>query len=289
MVSQFFSSELLEKLGGFVTFIDKLAIIIIVLLVTLIVKSAANRIVNHMFDKKKGGRLFRAKIADGRRETLKSMTKNLIKYILYFIAIMIILGLFIDISSILTVAGVGGIVVSLGLKSFIEDVVSGFFIIFEDQYNVGDLITVDSYDGIVTAIGIRTTTILSYAGDVHIINNGQITIVTNHSRKAQRLMFDLKIAYDEDLEKAYRVIQDVCEKAAKEPYYVETPQLWGVQEMDSAGYSLRIYATARNLMHWDAERALKKSLLEAFKAENIRLATNLNVTMFGAEQDADEK
>jgi hypothetical protein len=106
--------------------------------------------------------------------------------------------------------------------------------------------------------------------------------------KHKRLMFDLKSLTMKISKKHIGSYKDVCEKPLKRTILCGNPSTLGVQEMDSAGYSLRIYATARKPDALGCGTCMKKSLLEAFKAENIRLATNLNVTMFGVEQDADE-
>ena len=194
MISQFLSDNLLQRYGAVAGILDDLTVIILVVVVTFVLKFIFSKLIDNLFSDKSHS--LKSRIDPSRRATLKSMTKNAGKYLLYFIALMVILGQFINISSILTIAGIGGIIISLGLKSMIEDIVAGFFIVFEDQYNVGDFITVDKYNGVVESIGIRTTTIADFNGDMHSIHNGTISVITNHSRKDQRVMFDIGIDYD---------------------------------------------------------------------------------------------
>ena len=276
MISQYLPSDFLDKIGKFAKLIDVAAVIVIVFIGTFLLRIIIYRIINRFFDGDKG--VFRSKTDDSRRKTLKAMIKNLTKYLLYFVAFILILGQFINITSLVTIAGVGGIVISLGLKSMIEDIVNGFFIIFEDQFNVGDLVTVNDHTGVVDAIGARTTTLSGFSGDVYSIHNGIITTVTNHSRKDQRVLFDVIIDYEQDLDTATEVVKEACEEARQTiPYFKDGPRLLGVQQIKSTGYTLRIYGTTEKSMQWDGERAVKKIMLKKLKEKGIRLEKTFSV------------
>ena len=160
----------------------------------------------------------------------------------------------------------------------IEDIVNGFFIIFEDQFNVGDFVTINDRTGVIDAIGARTTTLSGFSGDVYSIHNGIITTVTNHSRKDQRVLFDVIIDYEQDVATATETIKEACEEAQQTiPYFKDGPRLLGVQQIKSTGYTLRIYGTTEKSMQWDGERAVKKILLEKLKEKDIRLEKTFSV------------
>ncbi len=277
MISQYLSDNLLQRYGAVVGILDDLTVIVLVVVLTVIAKFIFSKLIDNLFSDK--SRSFKSRIDPSRRATLKSMTKNTGKYLLYFIALMVILGQFINISSILTIAGIGGIILSLGLKSMIEDIVAGFFIIFEDQYNVGDYITIDKYSGVVESIGIRTTTIADFNGDMHSLHNGTIVAITNHSRKDQRVMFDIGIDYAADIKKAEQAIKEICKIVSADDRFTDGPYPLGIQNISASGVTFRLYATTRSMAQWDAERFLKQQLLERFRLDGIKLEQNTNLTV----------
>lgn len=281
MISQYLSDGVLQKYGAAIGVLDDLSVVAIVVAVTIILNLIVSKLINKLFSENRP--LFKSRIDSSRRATLKGITKNAVRYILYFIAIMVILGQFINISSILTIAGIGGIILSLGMKGMIEDIVAGFFIIFEDQYNVGDYITIDKYDGVVESIGIRTTTIADFNGDVHSVHNGTISAITNHSRKDQRVMFDVGIDYDADIRRAETALREVCKTASSDDRFTDGPYCLGIQQISASGVTFRVYATTKCMEQWDAERFLKHQLLERFRTEGIRLEQNTNLTIQNRE------
>ena len=268
---------MLQKYGTYIGVLDDLTAVAIIIIVTVVLKFVFSKLIDKLFSDNRT--FFKSRIDPSRRATIKGITKNAVKYLLYFIALMVILSQFINISSILTIAGIGGIILSLGLKSMIEDVVAGFFIIFEDQYNVGDYITIDKYSGVVESIGIRTTTIADFNGDLHSIHNGSITVITNHSRKDQRVMFDIGIDYESDVAQAEYAIKEVCKSASTDDRFTDGPYSLGVQQISSTGVTFRIYATTRCMAQWDAERYLKHQMLERFRKDGIRMEQNTNMTV----------
>ena len=101
----------------------------------------------------------------------------------------------------------GGFAIGLGAQSLVKDLINGFFVLFEDQYGVGDHVTIGQFEGIVESIGIRTTVLRDFTGDLHLIPNGSVLEVTNHSRGDIRFIVDVEIAYEENVDKAIEVIK----------------------------------------------------------------------------------
>nr|WP_322007722.1 mechanosensitive ion channel family protein [Clostridium butyricum] len=142
-----------------------------------------------------------------RAKTLGGVMKSILKYSVYFLGITSILSvLFGGIS--FTFASIGGVALGLGSQSLIKDFINGFFILFEDQFGIGDYVTIGNFSGIVQTIGIRTTIIKDFTGDIHSIPNGMISEVTNHSRGNTRFIVDVDIAYEEDIDNAINAIKD---------------------------------------------------------------------------------
>ena len=153
-----------------------ISIIIIVVLAGIAVKLGRNFI-------KKSLNLHLMKIDPGRSATMASVLVSIWKYAIYFIAgIMILNSLGINIMPILASAGVVGLAVAFGAQNLVKDAITGFFIIFDNYYTIGDYIQTGSLKGKVTEFGLRSTKIIDYGGEIHIIPNGNIGTVTNYSR-----------------------------------------------------------------------------------------------------------
>ncbi|MBL4953374.1 mechanosensitive ion channel family protein [Neobacillus sp. OS1-32] len=202
------------------------------------------------------------KNSERREETLAKLLDNTITYVVYFIAFMMVLSVFgINVEALIAGAGVVGLAVGFGAQSLVKDVISGFFIIFEDQFSVGDHIRVGEFEGNVEAIGLRTTKIKSWTGEVHILPNGSITQVTNFSINNSIAVIDIAIAYGEDIEKAQKVIEEALTKMPNEyEELVDTPQLLGIQSMGQAEVVLRIIAETLPMQHSTVARMIRKDI-----------------------------
>ncbi|WP_370221803.1 mechanosensitive ion channel family protein [Cytobacillus sp.] len=235
----------------------------------LIVKSAGNKIIHKSFE----GIGRKERISPGRSKTLQSLAKNIFSYVLIFIFAVTILQIFgIKATAILAGAGVVGLAVGFGAQGLVSDVVTGFFILLERQIDVGDYVTTGSYSGIVEQIGLKTTQIRSFDGTLHYIPNREITSLSNHSRGNMRALVDIGISYDDDIDEAITVLQEACDKIAKENQaIVEGPNVIGVQTLGSSDVVLRIIAKTENMEQWAVERQLRKALKEALEANGIEI------------------
>ena len=138
--------------------------------------------------------------------TIGEVLKSVLKYTVYIIGIGSMLY---DILAKIPVAlaSAGGFAIGLGAQSLVKDLINGFFVLFEDQYGVGDHVTIGQFSGIVESIGIRTTVLRDFTGDLHLIPNGSVLEVTNHSRGDIRFIVDVQIAYEENIDAAIEVIK----------------------------------------------------------------------------------
>lgn len=196
-----------------------------------------------------------------RAKTLGEVLKSVLKYTVYFIGItFIISALFNGIS--FTFASIGGVAVGFGAQSLVKDLINGFFILFEDQFGVGDYITVGKFEGIVNSIGIRTTIIKDFTGDIHSIPNGSIIEITNHSRGDIRFMVDVDIAYEEDVDNAINAIKKACEAFKEEniEFISEPIEVVGVTALAASGVTIRVIGKAKPLKQWEMERKLRKAI-----------------------------
>ncbi|MFJ5718100.1 mechanosensitive ion channel family protein [Neobacillus sp. NPDC093127] len=197
-----------------------------------------------------------------REETLSKLLDNILSYVVYFIAFMMILSVLgIDVKALIAGAGVVGLAVGFGAQSLVKDVISGFFIIFEDQFSVGDQIRVGVLEGKVETIGLRTTKIKSGTGEVHILPNGSITQVTNFSLNNSVAMIDIAISSGEDIVRAEKVIGEALQTMPlKYEELTKAPELLGIQTMDPAEIVFRIVAETLPMKQFGVTRAIRKDI-----------------------------
>lgn len=207
-----------------------------------------------------------------RAKTLGEVVKSVLKYSVYFIGITAIASILFGKISI-TFASIGGVALGLGAQSLIKDLINGFFILFENQFGVGDYITIGNFSGIVSSIGIRTTIIKDFNGDIHCITNGSILEVTNHSRSDSGFIVDVNIAYKEDIDNAISVIEKACEefKEENEKDITEPINVLGVVALGAAGVTIRVLGKAKPLRQWDMERELRKLIKVTLDKNNIEI------------------
>lgn len=210
---------------------------------------------------------------ENKKKTLAGLLKSIVRYVTYFMAAVNILEILgIKTESLLTAAGIGGLAVGFGAQNLVKDVISGFFIIFEDQYNVGDYVETAGVEGTVDEIGLRTTRLRDFGGQLHIIPNGEITRVTNHSRGVMRARVNVNITYEEDLDHALAALQEVCEQVkAKREDIVEGPTILGVSNLGPTEVVITILARTLPMQQWGVERELRKAILEKFEKEGIEI------------------
>ena len=213
------------------------------------------------------------RVSERREATILKLLQNVVAYFIYFIAITTILGnLDVDVKGLIAGAGVVGLAVGFGAQSLVKDVITGFFIIFEDQFAVGDYVRVGQVEGTVEMIGLRTTKIKATTGEVNIIPNGNIMEVTNFSINNSIAILDIGIAYEGNIDKAEKVITDVLEKMPeKYEEIVGTPKFLGVQNLAPSEVVLRIWAETLPMQHFYISRELRRELKEALDANGIEI------------------
>jgi moderate conductance mechanosensitive channel len=218
------------------------------------------------------------------------LLENVLKYVVYFIAIMSILAaLTIDVKAMLAGAGIVGLAVGFGAQSLVKDIITGFFIIFEDQFSVGDYVRIGQFEGTVEEIGLRTTKIKSFTGEINILPNGSIIEVTNFSVYNSVSVLDIGIAYEGDIEYAEKVLQDYLETTTeKYPELVKTPELLGVQQFGASEVVLRIVAETVPMKHWYIGRQLRKDIKLLLDQHGIEIPFP-RMVMYSRQEGGEQK
>ncbi|MCF6460972.1 mechanosensitive ion channel family protein [Clostridium sp. Cult3] len=244
-------------------------IIIIFIIIRILIKIAYVVIDRTMNRRKKG--IF---YADEKKiNTLSTVLKNIIKYIFYFIGLVMVLDMFnISTSSILATAGIGGLAIGFGAQSLVKDIITGFFILFEDQFSVGDYVKIGEYEGIVEELGVRVTKIRDFSGELHIIPNSNIGAVTNRTRGAMRALVKVSVAYEEDIDQVINILDRVCKEIRDtNENIVDGPTILGISDLGEYGVDLTIVAKTNPMDQWGVEREIRKKVKEALDKANIEI------------------
>lgn len=210
----------------------------------------------------------------GRQETLRRMFMNALRYAMVIVGIIWGLMIFgVDTGAIFASVGIVTLVVSLSAESLFADMFTGIFILVEDQYHVGDIISIDGFRGRVVSLGIRTTRIEDDGGNVKIINNADIRNVMNLSNKVSFSICDISMSYGESIERAEAVIAEAMPKIqAKYPDIFEHGlQYAGVQSLSTSSVDLRVLARVSEANIYKGRRLLNREMKLAFDEAGIEI------------------
>lgn len=245
------------------------SLIILIVIMYAIIKignKAIDRFVNNQANSKLSFSMDKQKAF-----TVGAILKSSLKYLVYISGAAIIIGSTFKVSA--GVLSAIGFVVGIGAQSLVKDIINGFFILFEDQYGVGDYVTIGSYSGIVENIGIRSTVLKDFNGDVHNLPNGAVSEVTNHSRGDMRFIVDVGIAYEENIDNAINTIKKVCEKFEKQnkEELKGSVEVWGVTALNASSVTIRVAGKAKPMSQWKLERDLRKNIKIALDEAGIEI------------------
>ena len=235
-----------------------LKIIFIIILAAIVVK-VGKMIIRQLF-------LVRMKTplrySERRQNTMLKLLENVLAYVVYFAAIVAVLSAMnIKVAGLLAGAGVLGLAVGFGAQNFVRDVITGFFIIFEDQFSVGDYVRIGQAEGTVQEIGLRTTKLKGLNGEIHIFPNGTIVEIVNFSLNNSIAIVDVSVAYEANIPEAEELIrQFLAALPAQYEQLVKTPELLGVQNLAASEIILRITAETKPMQHFAVGRIIRRDL-----------------------------
>lgn len=244
--------------------------IVAVLVLSYAVLKLGDSLIAQVFQKAVKARGARA--ADGRSKTLGGLLRSTLRYAIGIVVLLIVLSLAgIDTRALLGGAAILGVAIGLGAQNLVRDIITGFFIIYERQYDVGEYITAAGLSGIVEEVGLRTTRLRDWSGDMHVIPNGLVDKTTNKSRAGSRALIEVTIAYEDDARKAMAVMQAVCDEMARQHAVItDGPIVLGVSRLDASGVVFEVWARTKPLEHFAVERELRLRIKEALQGAGIQ-------------------
>jgi moderate conductance mechanosensitive channel len=217
-----------------------------------------------------------------RAHTLGNILRHTFLIIISYVALLMILGeLGIQVAPLLATAGIGALAIGFGAQNLVKDVISGFFIILENQYRIGDAIEVSGVSGVVESVGLRTTVLRDLEGKVHTVLNGEIKVVSNLSKEWSRSVVDVPISYREDIDRVTGVLQEMArEIETEEPYksnVLEPLDVLGVNRFGDTHLVIRVIVKTLPMKQWEVSRALRQKIKKRFDEAGIRIAPSFRI------------
>ena len=248
----------------------KIIISIIIIAVCTIFYLTISKILKNIF------KLNKSRKNEKKAKTAFSLVNSIIKYVLIIIAVVCILSQFgISASGIVASLGAVGVVVGLALQDVLKDILSGISIIVEDQYSVGDTITIGGFKGEVIFLGLRMTKIKAFTGEIKIISNRNITEVINHSINPSVAVVTVGVSYNEDVVKVEKVLTKLCERLSEEiPDVRDNVELLGVDGLGDSSVVFKIIANVNPMTQASVERIIKREIKIEFDKNNIEIPYN---------------
>lgn len=247
---------MLEKI-----FIPQVYLPIIYICVAIIINGIFKRLISHIISSKQE-KLNKNSYNYKKAETFRTFLINISKYFIIIFLILAILTIYgVDVSSALAGLGILGIVVGLALQDLAKDIISGVSIIFENQYAVGDIISIGDFVGEVIFLGLKTTKIKSWDGKVKILSNRNITEVINYSMESSIAIVDVNVSYEDDIEKVEKVLNDLAEKLNQSlPNLKGKVESLGIDDLADSSVVFRIIAPTIPTEKANISRLIRKEV-----------------------------
>ncbi len=277
--------------------IDVPAKILAIIVIALVVRWFAHRFIRRLVDRAAKGVvpqvLSRTKLGEAitdltpgtaerraqRARTMGSLLRSVVSIVVLSIAFVMILEVLgLPIAPLLTGAGIAGVALGFGAQTLVKDFLSGIFMILEDQYGVGDVVDLGEAVGTVEAVGLRVTRLRDVNGTAWYVRNGEILRVGNMSKSWSRVVLDITVGFDSDLDQVQEILEDEAKSLAAEPEMAEViiaePEVWGVERFDAQGVVVRTVLMTAPARQTEVARALRSRIQRRFKSAGIQMPTS---------------
>jgi len=211
-----------------------------------------------------------------RMDTLSSVTTAALTVCIIIVAALMVMSqLGIPIGPVLAGAGVLGVAVGFGAQHLVRDVISGFFILMDDQIRIGDVVEVAGKGGLVERVTPRLTVLRDLAGNVHYVRNGEIGVVTNMTKEYSRYVFDIGVAYREDVDEVIDVVKQVDEELRNDPAFtediLEPIEILGLDQFADSAVIVKARTKTKPIRQWAVGREFKRRLKNKFDEKDIEI------------------
>jgi len=263
--------------------------ILVIVIISFVVIRVARIVINRSRDRialKTRKDIEKAK----RTVTLAGLFEKTIRAIILTAAsLMVLESLGINIGPLLAGAGVIGLAVGFGAQSLVKDVISGFFILLENHMNVGDVVGIAGKAGVIESINLRVTTLRDYSGNVHIIPNGQISVLTNMTKEFSRAVLEIGVAYKENVDEVMQLMKTVAAEMADDPDFSDRilgpMEMSGLDSFGDSSVNIKARIDTRPCEQWNVAREYRRRLKKVFDEKGIEIPFP-HVTLYAGEGES---
>ncbi|UCG61147.1 MAG: mechanosensitive ion channel family protein, partial [Candidatus Zixiibacteriota bacterium] len=211
-----------------------------------------------------------------RAETLNSLIRYIFTVLILAVAVMMILGEFgIEIGPVLAAAGIVGLAVGFGAQHLVQDIISGFFILMDDSIRVGDVVNIAGKGGLVEKVNLRVTVLRDLAGNVHYVRNGQIDVVTNMTKEYSHYVFDIGVAYRENVDEVMALVNEVDAELRADPEFsgdILAPiEIFGLDQFADSAVIIKARTKTKPIKQWRIGREFNRRLKAKFDQKGIEI------------------
>ncbi len=262
---------------------------ILVILLTALITSKIIHTAITRFEKKFDNSELMSLETQKRAKTITGLLNTTVTVLIYTAAaMMVVTELGIAIGPLLAGAGIAGLAIGFGAQSLVKDVITGFFILLEDQIRVGDVVEIAGKGGLVEAVNLRTTRLRDVEGKVYIIPNGVIDVVSNFTKDWSRALIEIGVAYKEDVDHVISVLEEVGESLRMDPAWkdsiLEPMTVQGLDSFGDSSVNIRMFFKTVPLKQWDVAREFKRRVKKIFDEKGIEIPFP-HVTLYMGEAD----
>lgn len=274
-----------EALGGYGAAFRIIGVVIAGIAASLILRVIIRRIVNEVVrGVKRANQVDDTQELDAspisamrsvqRTRTLGSVLNNTSTWVIVIVvSILVLTELGFSVTALVASAGILGAALGFGAQSIVKDVLNGLFMVFEDQLGVGDVVDLGIAEGVVERVGIRITEIRDVSGTLWFVRNGEILRVGNKTQDWSRVILDLPVPYDSNIDDIQNLLLESAQEFAASPQWrrkiMEDPEVWGVQSLSAEAVTLRLVVKVRAGEQWTAERALYRALKDSLDKRQV--------------------
>lgn len=275
--TQFWENILNKFLDWSVSALPSILILIIVLIITLrVFKFAVKRLKKFLIHRSIRSQEEDNTETEKRVNTLMGILRSLGKVMIWILFIMILLNkLGINIGPLLAGVGILGLAIGFGAQELVRDVITGFFILLENQIRTGDVAIINGTGGLVEKIELRTITLRDFSGVVHIVQNGKINTLSNMTKEWSAMVFDIGVAYKENTDSVVEVIREVGTQLQEDekfgPKIIEPIEVFGVDKFGDSAVVIKARLKTRPIEQWNVGREFRRRLKYAFDERNIEI------------------
>ena len=290
LLSSDFWSTLLAKLGNWaLTELPGILIMVIALIIILrAVRFSINRLKKILVKRAEDDEDVDTAEAEKRITTLTGIVQGAVRVVLYTIFIIMLLSKFgIDVGPLLASAGILGLAIGFGAQELVRDYISGFFMLLEDQVRTGDVAIINGTGGLVEKIEMRTITLRDLSGVAHIFQNGKISTLSNMTKDWSAMVFDIGVAYKENVDQVMEIMKQVGEEMQNDPKHgpniLEPLEIFGLDQFGDSALVIKARLKTKPIMQWGVGREFRRRLKIAFDKHNIEIPFPHTTVYWGEE------